>query len=102
MEYAFQLELEKSHDMAKDIAATMTPEEWECAFKFSTARNPWGRWESWYSFCVSGYGDPPQLPTPAWACTLARSTTLPEFTKQMIAILSEIRKLPAGMADHVM
>lgn len=75
--------------------------EWQCAFKFSTARNPWTRWESWYSFCNTGYGPTLRLPGPQWSCAMARSMPLSSWVKEMIIILRGIDTLKPSMATQV-
>lgn len=99
VEYA--LKSWKSHDMASDVAAGMTDEDWHCAFKFSTVRNPWARWESWYSFCNAGHGDPPRLPTPQWACLWARRLSLSEFTTRMITVLKWLQDTRPDNAKYL-
>lgn len=79
----------------------MGEEAWGCAFKFSVARNPWSRWESWYSFCKSGFGKRRVLPLPHWGCLLARSLTLSSWTKHMIVLLRGLEALPPDMRDKL-
>lgn len=95
------LAIRKSHEVARKRRAIIGPRGWRCAFKFSTARNPWARWESWYSFCKSGYGEDHRLPTPHWACEMAHSTTLSSWTKKMIVILRGLQTLPHDMVAEL-
>jgi len=87
------LSLKKNHLPAGYRKQMMKQRTWDCAFKFSVARNPWGRWESWYSFCLSGYGEEPIMPQPHWACQMARSMTLSSWTKNMILLLRGLQTL---------
>ncbi|CAM9621513.1 unnamed protein product, partial [Ectocarpus fasciculatus] len=87
------LEIHKNHEVARERRQSMGEEAWGGAFKFSVARNPWARWESWHSFCESGYGPKRHLPTPHWACQMARSMTLSSWTKNMIVLLRGLEML---------
>eukprot|EP00903_Cladosiphon_okamuranus_P011536 g10862.t1 len=95
------LDMEKNHQLARERRDTMGEEAWGCAFKFSVARNPWARWESWYSFCNSGYGPELVLPKPRWGCKMARSMTLSSWTKNIIVILLGLQALPPGLSRHL-
>jgi len=92
------LRIRKNHDVARSRMETIAERSWGCAFKFSVARNPWARWESWYSFCNSGYhGNKDGLPGPQWGCKLARSMTLSSWTKNMIVILGGLENIPPDL-----
>lgn len=97
------LKINKNHDVARLRRENIGEKDWGCAFKFSVARNPWARWESWYSFCNSGYhGNKNALPGPHWGCKMARSMTLSSWTKNMIVILGGLENLPPGLRKNMM
>ena len=96
------LGVKKNHDMARVRKESMGEKVWDCAFKFSIARNPWARWESWYSFCKSGYGDKLKVPRPQWACRMARYMTLSSWTKKMIVLISGLETLPPDIENQLM
>lgn len=91
------LGVKKSHVVARERRQSLGEEAWRCAFKFSVARNPWARWESWYSFCNSGYGKHLVLPQPYWACLMARSMTVSSWTKHMIVLLRGLETFRPGL-----
>jgi len=76
------------HARAADVRATLCPEQWNAAYKFTVIRHPWDVMRSWYNHCCTWNEDGDRrFAAVQWIRFAARVATLrfPKFVEMELA-----------------